>query len=199
LAERSTGMYDPDKKRVIRTFWAWQEEKEEKWLSEMSKKGWHLKTVGFFNYIFERGEPHHYLYRFDFKVMGKNDLDDYISMFEDAGWKCIGNFSSWYYFRADSSLDPDKELYSNNRSKVEKYKRLLIFLLIVAGPVMAYGLPNLYMRIIDRTPDSVLNDPVFFNFYIVLIIVITLVEVWAVYGMVRIAIIINRLKRDIRE
>jgi hypothetical protein len=79
-------------KRVIRTFLAWQEEKEEKWLSEMSKKGWHLARVGFFNYTFKEGAPRDYAYRFDFKILGKDDLEDYKSTFEDAGWEYIGNF-----------------------------------------------------------------------------------------------------------
>ena len=100
-------------KRVIRTFLAWQEKKEEKWLEGMSKKGWHLVRVGFFNYTFEKGEPRDYAYRFDFKIMGKDDLEEYKALFEDAGWKCIGNFSSWYYFRADRSKNPDMELYNN--------------------------------------------------------------------------------------
>lgn len=38
---------DNNTKIVVRTFLAWQEEKEEKWLREMSNKGWHLSRVGF--------------------------------------------------------------------------------------------------------------------------------------------------------
>ena len=68
---------------------------------------------------------------------------------------------------ADSRQDPDRELYSNNRSRIEKYKRLLIFLAIVTGPLMMYGLPNLYMRVIDLSAGSVLNNPVVLNFYLV--------------------------------
>jgi uncharacterized Tic20 family protein len=91
------------------------------------------------------------------------------------------------------------ELYSNNRSKVEKYKRLLILLAIIIGPTMIYGLLNLYMRAIDMAGDSVLNNPVVFNIYLTFVIVLTIIEIWAVYGIIRIVMIINRLKRDIRE
>lgn len=195
----SIDMGSVETKRVVRTFFAWQEEKEEKWLGEMSKKGWHLTRVGFFNYTFEKGHPHDYIYRFDFKVMGKDDLEEYKALFDDAGWEYIGNFTSWFYFRADNSKNPDLELYSNNRSKMEKFKRLLIFLVIVTGPAMMYGLPNLYMRIIDMASDSVLNNPVIFNIYLAAVILLTLIEIWAVYGMIRIALIIRRLKKDIRE
>ncbi len=58
-------MKEAGTKRVIRTFFAWQEEKEGKWLAGMSKKGWHLERVGFFNYTFKEGVPHDYVYEFD--------------------------------------------------------------------------------------------------------------------------------------
>ena len=193
------GMNSAGIKRVIRTFLAWQEEKEEKWLADMSRQGWHLERVGFFNYTFRESPPAEYAYRLDFKVLGNKDIEDYKSTFKDAGWEYIGNFGSWFYFRADISKDPDMELYSDNRSKIEKYKRLLIFLGIVCGPVLMYSLPNLYMRIIDMASDSVLNNPVLFNFYIVFVIVLTIGELFALYGIIRIIMIINRLRKDIRE
>ena len=196
---RDLGMDSAGTKRVVRTFLAWQEDKESKWLAEMSKKGWHLERVGFFNYSFREGLSADYAYRFDFKIMGKNDFEDYKATFEDAGWEYVGSFGSWYYFRADISKDPDMELYSDNRSKMEKYKRLLIFLGIVCGPVMMYSLPNLYMRVIDMSSDSVLHNPALFNFYIVFIIILTIIELFAVYGIIRIAMIINRLRKEIRE
>jgi hypothetical protein len=70
---------------------------------------------------------------------------------------------------------------------------------IVCRPVMMYGLPNLYMRVIDMSSDSVLQNPVLFNFYIVFIVILTIVELWALYGIIRIAMIVNRLRKDIRE
>lgn len=199
LGRRELGMDSAGTKRVIRTFLAWQEGKEEKWLEEMSKKGWHLERVGFFNYLFRKGPPAEYAYRFDFKILGKNDFEDYKATFEDAGWEHVGNFSSWYYFRANISNNPDMELYSNNRSKIEKYKRLLIFLGIVCGPGLMYSLPILYMRVIDMGSDSILHNPVLFYFYIAIIAILIIVEFWAVYGIIRIAIMINRLRKDIRE
>jgi len=31
----------------VKIFFAWQEEKKEKWLWKMSNKGWHLQKAGF--------------------------------------------------------------------------------------------------------------------------------------------------------
>ena len=39
-------------------FWPWQDEKEETWLGEMSREGWHLRSVKLLcSYSFEKGEP----------------------------------------------------------------------------------------------------------------------------------------------
>ena len=41
-------------KKLFKIFFAWQEKKEEKWLREMSKEGWHLDNTSFLNYIFKK-------------------------------------------------------------------------------------------------------------------------------------------------
>lgn len=188
-----------DTKIIVRTFLAWQEEKEEKWLREMSNKGWHLSRVGFFYYKFKKGSPSDMIYKFDFKVMRKAELADYILMFKDTGWEHIGSFGSWLYFRTAVKGGHSLELYSDNRSKIEKYKRLLLVLAIISAPVLSFGLPNLYMRIIDTAADSVLHNPVVFNIYFPFIIVLTLVEMLAIYAIIRIYLIIRRLRKDIRQ
>ncbi len=44
--------------KQFRWFWAWDDEKEEKWLRDMAKKGWHFTSVSLpGNYYFEQGEP----------------------------------------------------------------------------------------------------------------------------------------------
>ena len=104
-----------------------------------------------------------------------------------------------YYYRTDSSKDLDRALYSDNRSKMEKYKRLLMFLAILSGPVMMWSLPNLYMRMIDMAGDSVLDNPVVFNIYLPFVIILTLMEILVVYGIIRILMIISSLRKNIRE
>jgi len=188
-----------DIKIVVRTFLAWQEEKEEKWLREMSNKGWHLSRVGFFYYKFKKGSPSDMIYKFDFKVMRKAELADYLMMFKDTGWEHIGSFGSWLYFRTAAKGGHSLELYSNNRSKIEKYKRLLFVLAIIGVPVLSSGLPNLFMRMIDMAADSVLNNPVVFNIYFPLVIMMTIIEILLIYAIIKIYLIIRRLRKDIRQ
>ena len=45
------------KKTVHKLFWAWEFDREEKWLNDMSAKGLQLTDVGFCRYVFETGTP----------------------------------------------------------------------------------------------------------------------------------------------
>ena len=84
-----------------RWFWTWQDQDEEAWLAEMSRKGLHLQSVGYVGmYRFVRGEPTDYAYRLDFQSSTKEELGNYVQLFEDAGWEHVGQLGAWHYFRA---------------------------------------------------------------------------------------------------
>lgn len=109
-------------------FWAWQDDKEEIWLSEMARAGWHLQSLnlpGF--YTFVAGEPRNDVYRLDF-VINARDYQTYLQQFKDEGWEHVGRMGSWQYFRmeARSSLLP----VVTNEWKIAKYNRVLFFLVI---------------------------------------------------------------------
>lgn len=111
-------------------FWAWEDEKEEIWLREMSKKGWHFKAVSFpGDYIFEQGQPTGYVYRLDYFI-NRKDMDEYQQVFEDAGWDYMGEMNGWQYFRKEAFEDQELEIYTDNASKAGKYQRIMLFLVI---------------------------------------------------------------------
>ena len=112
-------------KNVFKVFFAWQEGKEEEWLSKMSGEGWHLNKVGFCNYEFVKGEPKDIIYKFDYKPFRNKKIDDYITLFEDSGWEYIARFAGWFYFRTEAKKDYNLELYNDNASKIKKYKCFL--------------------------------------------------------------------------
>jgi hypothetical protein len=120
----------------FRWFWAWQDEKEEAWLGEMSGKGYHLAEVGFPGlYRFISEQPRHYVYRLDYQPGFKKDRDDYLQIFSDAGWEHIGEMSAWQYFRKEAAPGEQPEIFTDNESKVTKYKRLLGYLGIFLAPL----------------------------------------------------------------
>lgn len=115
-------------KRVFRAFWVWDDAKEEAWLGEMSRRGFHLKSPGSFTYTFEQGPPAEMTYRLDFqsaRTVPKKDREEYISLFRNAGWQLAGERYGWYYFRRPSGLGPSQEIYTDPESRISKYRRVL--------------------------------------------------------------------------
>lgn len=145
-------------------FWAWQDEKEEDWLREMSKQGYHLnKPVFFGSYEFDLGEPADYIYRLDFNASSNKDLDTYLQLFDDAGWEYLGNLGGWQYFRIKAIAGERPEIFSDNESKIQKYQRLIASLTIFF-PVYLIDL------VILSKYDSAFMDIVLIFFTIVIIL-----------------------------
>lgn len=110
----------------FRWFWAWQDEAEEDWLSEMSAQGYHMQTShGLGLYTFTRGEPADYTYRLDYLAASKQEAETYYQLFADAGWEFIGAMAGWQYFRIPTPPGETPEIYSDPQSKVRKYERLV--------------------------------------------------------------------------
>ena len=117
--------------RKFKWFWAWQDEAEEAWLGKMSQEGWHLSSFRLPGiYSFTAGGPRDYVYRLDFRIQPKKDMEDYLQPFRDAGWEYVGEMSSWHYFRKEVRPGEVTEIFTDVESKVKKYKRLLIYLVI---------------------------------------------------------------------
>jgi hypothetical protein len=125
--------------RKWKWIWGWEDDKEETWLHEMSLNGLHLRSVDAPGlYRFEKGQPKNYYYRLDFKSTPVNDFDEYCQLFVDAGWDHVEQYFGWQYFRKEAHPGEIPEIFSDNASKIEKYKRLLGFLLII-NPILLIG------------------------------------------------------------
>lgn len=134
---------EKEKLRKFKWFWAWEDEKEEKWLEAMSQNGWHLENPGLpCVYHFIKGEPRDYSYRLDFRTGSFKSLQEYLQICRDAGWEMLGRMSSWYYFRKECQGTEKPEFFSDKDSKVQKYRRLVLFLVIFL-PIMINGMLNL--------------------------------------------------------
>lgn len=122
-------------KRVSKVYFVWSEDKEAQWLSDMSKKGWHLKKASIFNYTFEKGESVDYIYQFDFRMNSSKDEKEYLELFKGSGWEFINRMGGWYYFRKPYREGELNEIYSDKESLKQKYKKLLRFLLLAGFPL----------------------------------------------------------------
>ncbi|MDR7869400.1 MAG: DUF2812 domain-containing protein [Tissierellaceae bacterium] len=99
-------------------------EKEEKYLSQMSKKGYRLKKITFPGfYTFEDVDPEDIVYRLSFKNPRESDFNNYIQMFKDNGWEYAFDFMGWSYFRK-SGDQKNTEIFSDDESRVEEVNKV---------------------------------------------------------------------------
>lgn len=172
-------------KKMIRFFGAWQDDKEETWLREMSLKGWKLKKYTFLVYTFEKAEPKDYIYKLDYKTTFNNDMEEYLAIFNDAGWEHVEEFAGWHYFRIEAENSEVPDIYSDNKSKAEKYKGLLRFLSIILISNVVIGFTSVYNPAINYWGIGILR-----GFYIIM-------ELIMIYAIVRIYRKIKKLNEDI--
>ena len=171
--------------KQFRIFWAWEDEKEETWLREMSQKGWHFKSVSLpGRYIFEQGKPVDYVYRLD-HFNNKKDMPSYLQIFEDDGWDYMGEMNSWQYFRQEAIEGKDLEIFTDNASKAKKYQRIMMFMVILF-PAIFLGLLNT-IKLVDEGVAGIFIQTVAFMMSALLLVYI--------YAMVRLLRRITQLMK----
>lgn len=102
--------------------------KEEDWINNIIRKGYRLVYVnsklGIYNFIEDADASH--LVRIDYrKFDNESEFMDYVTLFEDMGWKLIKNTKNdgVFYFELVSSEFDDK-IFSDQDSRAGIYKRL---------------------------------------------------------------------------
>ena len=167
----------------FRWFWAWQDETEEHWLGEMSKKGFHLLSVGIPGiYTFSVAEPKEYVYRLDFQNFTRKDKQEYMQIFQDAGWEHIGQISAWQYFRKEVGKGADTEIFTDIPSRIAKYRRALVFM----------GLMFVLLSIILSERILSANS---YTWWDVIKIIYLLIIAFIVFSIIKLALRIRRLRQ----
>ena len=134
------------RKVIHKWFFAWDFDKEEKWLNEMAAKGLGLVAVGFCRYEFEDCEPGEYKYKLEMLEHGRNhpETQQYIAFLEETGVDHLGFFSKWSYFRKKAA-NGDFDIFSDFDSKIKHLKRIQMLLFPIGILGFAIGIQNLYM------------------------------------------------------
>ena len=101
--------------RKTKWFWLWQDDIEEAWLEQMSQLGLHLKKAQIMaQYDFIQGQPEDFAYRLDFRdSLKRKNKEEYIHLFNDAGWEYLGEMGGWQYFRKPAQPGDDKEIFTD--------------------------------------------------------------------------------------
>jgi hypothetical protein len=100
-------------------------EKEEQWLNRLLQEGWILSKKNV-RYEFIESNDKSGSIKIDYRTFKtKKDLVDYILLFEDSGWEHVAgdkNSGKHYFIKTDNNAD--LEIFSDQRSKAERYKRM---------------------------------------------------------------------------
>lgn len=180
-------------KIVKKWFWAWNDDEEEKYLEEMASRGMMLESVMLGRYIFSEGEPKRIKYQLDFKGLTNIDEDEYLQMYADSGWKCASRFGSWYYFAKEFNLsdEPDITIFNDNKSQIQKYIRIVLFLVLTGFP--------LYFNVLFLIPslaEERLQFPSFFFFFRIVLVILVVIHAFA---MLKLIFRIAKNKKNIKE
>ena len=127
------------KKTVRKWFWAWDFEKEERWLNEMAMQGWVLDGIGFAKYHFVPCEPGEYTVRLE---MHEHD-EAYLGFMRDTGAEYIGRMVQWIYFRRKTELG-EFDIFSDIDSRIAHLTTIGRSLTVIGMANLAIGLTNLF-------------------------------------------------------
>ena len=133
-----------------RWIWAWDFEKEEKWLNELAADGWTLVDVGYCRFTFERTEPNEYSVRLE---MHPYD-DGYIAFMEETGAEYIGRVMQWLYFRKKSEYG-HFDLLSDIDSRLSHLSRIHTLLWVFGIANLVIGLLNHFIGSYSSTNSFV--------------------------------------------
>ena len=127
------------RKSIKKWFWAWDFDKEEKWLNEMSSKGLALVGISFCNYVFEDCIPGEFTYRIELlnNWPANYESQQYIRFIEETGAEHIGSIMRWVYFRKKAEMGTF-DLYSDFDSRIKYLNRLLS----LVGLIACVNIPN---------------------------------------------------------
>lgn len=120
------------RKIIHKAIFAWDFDKEEKWLNEMAAKGLCLISVGFCKYEFEDCEPGEYRICMQLldKVPSHPESQKYIEFLEATGAEQVGAYTRWVYFRK-KSIDGEFALFSDNASRIKYFSRVIRLLALI--------------------------------------------------------------------
>ncbi len=145
-------------RQVIRKlFWAWEFDKEEKWLNDMAAQGKVLVSARYLTYEFEDSAPGEYAVRLEMLEHAPDSAEgrQYIEFVESTGAEYVGRVMKWVYFRRKTADGPF-ELHGDNATRI-KHLNGIIRLLAPLGVInAAMGVYNLCVGTGLDSPVNVL-------------------------------------------
>ena len=142
------------RKVIKKFFWAWDFEKEEKWLNEMSAKGLALVGYSICTYSFEECEPGEYTHKIQLLEHRPShpESEMYIRFMEETGAEQVASYLNWVYFRKKTAEGPF-ELFSDIESKMNH-------LILIKKVFLPFAYLNLFVGLYNFI-NLFINAPAF--------------------------------------
>jgi len=133
---------------IRKWFWAWEFDKEEKWLDEMSAQGKALVSARYLTYEFEDCAPGEYAVRLEMLEHDPASAEgqQYISFVEETGAEYIGRVMKWVYFRKKTADGPF-ELHGDNATRTKHIGSIIRLLKPLMAVNVGMGVYNLCIGI----------------------------------------------------
>lgn len=140
---------------IKKLFWAWDFDKEEKWLAECAAKGLALVSVGYCRYDFEECTPGAYHVRLELldNPPSHPESMQYLKFLEETGAEHVGSYMRWVYLRRPAEYGPF-DLFSDNASRVRHLGRIIALLWPLMTLLLISSMYNIWLGI---TWSSIVN------------------------------------------
>ena len=134
------------RKIVRKLFWAWEFDKEERWLDEMAAKGLCLIGVGWCRYEFEDCIPGEYTIRVELLKEKPTHPESvkYLEFLEETGAEQVGSYMNWIYMRKKKS-EGDFQIFSDNESRIRHLTRIIRLIAVLFSVNLWAGAYNLFL------------------------------------------------------
>lgn len=105
-------------------------DKEEKWINEMSQKGYAFERFFLGLYTFMPCEPGAFHYQIDLLENDNQKEKDFLELMEETEVEIVARWFRWVFLRRTAKLG-EFQLYSDNASKATQYERLGRFYILL--------------------------------------------------------------------
>ncbi len=165
-----------ERKRGFKWWWAWEPEKVEKYLEDMSRRGWRVTSVSgsCMGFRFERAEPENVRFCVDYPSQA---TEEYKTIFTDAGWSLRYESLGWFLWsKAYAPGEARPEIYTDRESLIARNRNMLIF--SAALLMLQASVPGAMVRLVENFGAVMIPVAVLYGvFYLSL-----------VYGVIRLSI-----------
>ena len=165
------------RKIVRKLFWAWDFDKEERWLGEMAAKGLCLIGVGWCRYEFEDCIPGEYTIRVELLKEKPSHPESvkYLEFLEETGAEQVGSYMNWIYMRKKKS-EGDFQIFSDNESRIRHLTRIIRLIAVLFSMNLWAGAYNLFLFFLWHTGISLVCG--LFSMTVGALLLYGLVKLW---------------------